>query len=118
MLFASESSDVCREGLGLAGRPATPPVCSTADRRQLAETRQREPIVAAAITTTGLLLACLAPLVIAWLCLRQAGKSNADADVAEMLTLDLTADEPLLAAASAPRPLLERQPGNQDAGGA
>ena len=87
-----------------------------ADRRQLADARQREPIVAAAITTTGLLLACLAPLVIAWLCLRQAGKSNADADVAEMLTLDLTADEPLLTAASAPRPLLEHQPGNRDAG--
>ena len=89
-----------------------------ADRRQLAEARQLEPIVAAAITTAGLLLACLAPLVIAWLCLRQAGKSNADADVAEMLTLDLTAEEPLLAAAPAPRPLLEHQPANQDAGSA
>lgn len=85
-----------------------------ADRRELADARRREPIIAAAITTAGLLMACLAPLVIAWLCLRQTGQSSAAADVTEMLTLDLTADEPLLATASAPRPLLEHQPVNRD----
>ena len=66
------------------------------DRQELAEAREREPIIASAISTAGMLMACLMPLVLAWYLL--AGRHDGDPDEAlgELLTLDLVAEEPLL----------------------
>ena len=36
------------------------------DRRDAAQHRQRDPVIAAAITDVGLVLACLLPLVLCW----------------------------------------------------
>ena len=65
------------------------------DRQELAKAREREPIIASAISTAGMLLACLMPLVLAWYLL--AGRhDDPDEALGELLTLDLVAEEPLL----------------------
>ena len=70
------------------------------DRREIAEQRHRDPIVATAIQNTGLVIACLLPLIVAVYVIRQMQSQEPDhAAVAEMLTLELTSDEPLLLAA-------------------
>jgi DNA repair exonuclease SbcCD ATPase subunit len=67
------------------------------DRREIAEQRHRDPIVAAVIQNFGLLIACLLPLLVAVLVIRQMQSQEPDhAAVAELLTLELTSDEPLL----------------------
>ena len=67
------------------------------DRREIAEQRHRDPIIAAAIQNTGLILACLLPLAVAVFVIRQMEIQEPDhAAVAELLVLELTADEPRL----------------------
>ena len=67
------------------------------DRREIAEQRHREPITAAAIQNIGLTLACLLPLVVAVFVIRQMQSQEPDhAAVAELLILEMTADEPRL----------------------
>jgi hypothetical protein len=67
------------------------------DRREIAEQRNRDPIIAAVIQNVGLVIACLLPLLIAVQVIRQMHSQEPDhAAVAELLTLDLTSDEPLL----------------------
>ena len=67
------------------------------DRREIAEQRHRDPIVATAIQNTGLVIACLLPLIVAVYVIRQMQSQEPDhAAVAEMLTLELTSDEPRL----------------------
>lgn len=67
------------------------------DRREIAEQRHRDPIVAAVIQDFGLVIACLFPLLVAVLVIRQMQSQEPDhAAVAELLTLELTSDEPLL----------------------
>ena len=67
------------------------------DRREIAEQRHRDPIVAAVIQNFGLVLACLLPLLVAVFVIRQMQSQEPDhAAVAELLTLELTSDEPLL----------------------
>ncbi|MDA9859190.1 hypothetical protein N9D23_13805 [Rubripirellula sp.] len=67
------------------------------DRREIAEQRHRDPIVAAVIQNFGLVIACLLPLIVAVYVIRQMQSQGPDhAAVAELLTLELTSDEPLL----------------------
>ena len=66
------------------------------ERRELAAKRRLDPIVAAAITNVGLLLACLLPLVLCWYLLTCRVEPADDQAVAEVLLEDLVADRPLL----------------------
>ncbi|WP_145181825.1 hypothetical protein [Gimesia chilikensis] len=67
------------------------------DRREIAEQRHRDPIIAAVIQNIGLVIACLLPLLVAVQVIWQMQSQEPDhAAVAELLTLDLTSDEPLL----------------------
>jgi hypothetical protein len=67
------------------------------DRREIAEQRHRDPIIAAVIQDFGLFIACLLPLVVAVFVIRQMQSQEPDhAAVAELLVLELTADEPRL----------------------
>ena len=66
------------------------------ERRDLAAKRRLDPIVAAAITNIGLLLACLLPLVLCWYLLTRRVEPADDQAVAEVLLEDLVADRPLL----------------------
>jgi len=65
------------------------------DRRQIAEQRHREPIVAAVIQNFGLIVAGLLPLVVAVFVIRQMQSQEPDhAAVAELLVLELTSQQP------------------------
>ena len=67
------------------------------DRREIAEQRHRDPIVATAIQNTGLVMACLLPLIVAVYVIRHMQSQDPDhAAVAEMLVLEVTSDEPRL----------------------
>jgi len=67
------------------------------DRRDIAEQRHRDPIIAAVIQNIGLIFACLLPLLVAVFVIRQMQSQEPDhAAVAELLVLELTADEPRL----------------------
>jgi hypothetical protein len=67
------------------------------ERKQIAAQRNRDPIVAAAITGLAVVLACLAPIILAIYLLRTADRHQAtDAELAELLVQELVADEPLL----------------------
>jgi hypothetical protein len=66
------------------------------ERRELAAKRRVDPIIAAAITNVGLLLACLLPLAVCWLLLRRREEPADDQAVAHVLLEDLVTDRPLL----------------------
>ena len=66
------------------------------ERRNFATKRHLAPIIAAAITNAGLLLACLLPLVLCWYLLHRRAEPADDQTVAEVLLEDLVADRPLL----------------------
>ena len=81
------------------------------DRCEIAEQRHRDPIVAAVIQDFGLAIACLLPLLVAVLVIRQMHSQEPDhAAVAELLVLELTADEPRLL----PGPMSQRHALNHD----
>jgi hypothetical protein len=81
------------------------------DRREIAEQRHRDPIIAAVIQDFGLFIACLLPLVVAVFVIRQMQSQEPDhAAVAELLVLELTADEPRLL----PGPMSQRHALNHD----
>jgi hypothetical protein len=68
-----------------------------AERKQLADQRHRAPIVAAAIAQVGLLLACLAPLVLCgWLIYSLRNSENDDTTMVELLVEELAAGSPVL----------------------
>jgi hypothetical protein len=79
------------------------------ERRKLAEERHRAPIIAAAITQVGLVLACLAPLALCAYLLYVLRHTAADDDpaVTELLIEELAGDRPKLLA---PRPTEEEEP--------
>ena len=67
------------------------------ERRDIADHRHRDPIIAAAIMDIGLALACLLPLLLAGYalyCLRDPGQT--DVAMTEVLVQELVADKPLL----------------------
>lgn len=67
-----------------------------ADRRELASQRQWDSLLAPAIENSGLLVACVLPLVICWLLLRDLKSGGDDEALGELLTIELTAQEPTL----------------------
>ena len=69
------------------------------DRREIAADRYLEPLMAAAITQVGLLIACVLPLIICWHLLRQPIEPADDGAVAELLLQDMFSESPLLLAA-------------------
>ncbi len=67
------------------------------ERREIAGQRNRDPIVAAAITNVGLILACLLPLLVCVYVLWSAGRcGESDAAVTEILVQELASDRPML----------------------
>ena len=66
------------------------------ERRQLATSRYRDPIIAAAVTDIGFTLACLLPLVVCWYFLHGRVEPADDQAVVEVLLEDLVIDKPLL----------------------
>ena len=67
------------------------------DRREIADQRHRDPIVAAVIQNFGLVIACLLPLLVSVFVIQQMQSQEPDhAAVAELLTLELTSEQPRL----------------------
>lgn len=66
------------------------------DRRQLADQRHRDPIIAATIMQVGMVVACVLPLILCWYLLHRGPAQADDSAVAEVLIQDLTAESPLL----------------------
>ncbi len=67
------------------------------ERRELAAARVREPIIAGALASAALLVACCAPLVFAVFVLWGARRpQDDDLAIGELLIEELTADKPLL----------------------
>jgi hypothetical protein len=67
-----------------------------AERRELAAKRRLDPIVAAALSNVGLLLACVLPLALCWYLLHPRVQPADDQAIAEILLQDLVSDQPLL----------------------
>jgi hypothetical protein len=72
------------------------------DRRDIASQRVREPLIANALVAVGLLLACLAPLLICVYALKQAGESPPEQELGTLLVEELTSEEPQLLPALTP----------------
>jgi hypothetical protein len=67
-----------------------------AERQQMAAQRHRDPVVAAAITNTGIILACLLPLALCGYLLHSlCGRSSEEA-IGDVLLMDLVSESPLL----------------------
>ena len=66
------------------------------DRRTLARERRFDSLTAAAIGNASLWLACLLPLAIAWLLLRQPDSPADEQAIVEVMLEDLVSDKPLL----------------------
>jgi hypothetical protein len=67
------------------------------ERREIANQRQRDPIVAAAITNVGTVLACLLPLLVCVYVLWSIGRSrDSDAGVTDLLVQELVSERPML----------------------
>jgi hypothetical protein len=67
------------------------------ERREIATQRNRDPIVAAAITNVGLVLACLLPLLVCIYVLWCVGrKGDSDAAVTDLLVQELVSERPML----------------------
>ena len=67
------------------------------DRRNIAAQRHRNPLIAQAISTVGLTLACLLPLLLAGYVIYALNRSSDENDaLSEMLIMEMTADQPLL----------------------
>ena len=73
------------------------------ERREIAADRYIEPLIAAAITQAGILIACVLPLLICWHLLRHPIEPADDGAVAELLLQDIVSESPLLLAT--PRPV-------------
>jgi hypothetical protein len=82
------------------------------ERKQIAEQRHRDPLLAASIHTVGLLAAALLPLLVCMYILRQLGRSEPDdAAVDELLVHELVTDQPRLLPVPPIRPALEHHAG-------
>ena len=67
------------------------------ERQQIAQQRIRDPMIAAAIQNTGLIIACLLPLVVCIFVIRQMKTQEPDhAAVAELLVSEMTSIRPIL----------------------
>jgi hypothetical protein len=85
------------------------------DRKQIAEQRHRDPIIAATIMQVGMVVACVLPLILCWYLLHREPAQADDAAVAEVLFEDLTAETPLLLPSpTMHRPAIEREDSMSD----
>lgn len=66
------------------------------DRRQIAEQRRVDPIIAIALQDVGLLIASAMPLIVCWYLLRSVPDSEVDQAVSELLMTDMVSPGPLL----------------------
>ena len=67
------------------------------ERQQIAEKRHRDPVIAIAIETAGMAIACLLPLVICFFVIRQMQTQEPDhAAVAELLIQEFSGEQPRL----------------------
>ena len=74
------------------------------ERREIAQQRHSDPIVAAAITHAALLIAAAAPLVFGIFLLRAVRNEDSDAVLGELLIGEFTAEHPMLIDAEWSRP--------------
>jgi hypothetical protein len=82
-----------------------------AERKEIAQARYWDPIVAQAITGAAVLLACLLPLLLAWQLLRTVRHESADPALTELLVEELASPRPvLLSPVSARLPALDAEP--------
>ena len=65
------------------------------DRRMWAAYRRSDPMIATALTTTGLVIACVLPLVVCWYLLAHRSTGEDDALVSEVLIQDIVSHEPV-----------------------
>jgi len=70
------------------------------ERREAARHRQWDPVIAAAITDIGLVLACLLPLVLCWYLLRSLHRDNNDPVLTEILIEEIASDSSIWIASS------------------
>jgi hypothetical protein len=67
------------------------------ERKEIAKQRSRDPLVAAAITGLGMVLACLAPIVLAvYLARTVLRQEPSDAELAELLLQEISSDKSVL----------------------
>ena len=67
------------------------------ERKEIARQRNRDPIVAAAITSLGVILACLAPIALAICLLRTTHcHESTDTELTELLLQEMASDKPVL----------------------
>lgn len=66
------------------------------ERRELAGQRAREPVIAAAVGSLGVLMASLLPLVLCWYLLHGLRHERHDEALGEVLAMELVSDLPVL----------------------
>jgi hypothetical protein len=80
------------------------------ERKLLAKERHRDPIIAATIQSVALILAALLPLLVSVFVIVQMRRPEPDdAAVAELLTMELVSNEPLLLPGPVLRPAIEHR---------
>ena len=75
-----------------------------AERREIADSRNRDPIIAAAITRVAFVVVSLLPLLICWLLLQQKVEPADKNEIAELLLDDLISAEPRLVSPTTSKP--------------
>ena len=79
-----------------------------AERREIADSRNRDPIIAAAITRVAFVVVSLLPLLICWLLLQQKVEPADKNEITELLLDDLVSAEPRLVSSATSKPLKRR----------
>lgn len=81
------------------------------DRREFADQRNRDPIVANTIISVGTILACLLPLVLCiYLAMGLRDDPQSDSTLAEILVQEIVAEQPILLAPQRPAAALSQDP--------
>ncbi len=75
-----------------------------AERREIADSRNRDPIIAAAITKVALVVISLLPLLLCWLLLQQKVEPADKNEITELLLDDLVSAEPRLVPSATSKP--------------
>ena len=75
-----------------------------AERREIADRRNRDPIIAAAITRVAFVVVSLLPLLICWLLLQQKVEPADKYEITELLLEDLDSAEPRLMPSATSKP--------------
>ena len=66
------------------------------ERREIANARYRDPLIAESIKAVGLMLVCAVPLLIAWQVLRGSDQADENAAMAKLFLDDITSPAPKL----------------------